>query len=185
LSPLTNQRRDEYGGSVANRLRYPLEVFNAVRAAWPAERPLSVRISAHDWAPGGLEEADLIAVARAFKDAGAAILSVSSGQTVADQRPVYGRMWQTPYADMIRNVVGIPTIAVGNIFEADHVNTIIGAGRADLCAIARPHLADSAWTLHAAAEQRYRLQWWPEPYLAGKTQLEHNLARAALAVGAV
>ena len=185
LSPLTNLRRDEYGGPVANRLRYPLEVLDAVRAVWPAERPLSVRISAHDWAPGGIDEADLLAVAAAFKDAGATILSVSTGQTVPDQRPVYGRMWQTPYADMIRNVVGIPTIAVGNIFEADHVNTIVGAGRADLCAIARPHLADPAWTLHAAASQRYTSQWWPDPYLAGKSQLEHNLERAALALGAV
>ncbi|MGO9424649.1 MAG: bifunctional salicylyl-CoA 5-hydroxylase/oxidoreductase [Steroidobacteraceae bacterium] len=185
LSPLTNQRSDDYGGSVENRLRYPLKVLRAVRAVWPAERPLSVRISAHDWAPGGLDEADLIAVARAFKNAGAAALSVSTGQTVPEQRPVYGRMWQTPFADMIRNVVGIPTIAVGNIFEPDHVNTIIGAGRADLCAIARPHLSDPAWTLHAAASQRYAGQWWPDPYLAGKSQLEHNLERAALAAGAV
>ncbi len=185
LSPLTNQRSDDHGGPVENRLRYPIKVLRAVRAVWPAERPLSVRISAHDWAPGGLEEADLIAVARAFKNAGAAALSVSTGQTVPEQRPVYGRMWQTPFADMIRNVVGIPTIAVGNIFEPDHVNTIIGAGRADLCAIARPHLSDPAWTLHAAASQRYAGQWWPDPYLAGKSQLEHNLERAALAAGAV
>ena len=184
LSPLTNQRRDDYGGPVANRLRYPLEVLRAVRAVWPAGKPLSVRISAMDWAPGGLDEADLIAIATAFKEAGVTALSVSSGQTVADQRPVYGRMWQTPYADMIRNVVGMPTIAVGNIFEPDHVNTIVGAGRADLCAIARPHLADPAWTLHAAASQRYASQWWPLPYLAGKSQLEHNLERAALALGA-
>ena len=185
LSPLTNQRSDDHGGPVENRLRYPIKVLRAVRAVWPAERPLSVRISAHDWAPGGLDEADLIAVARAFKNAGAAALSVSTGQTVPEQRPVYGRMWQTPFADMIRNVVGIPTIAVGNIFEPDHVNTIIGAGRADLCAIARPHLADPAWTLHAAASQHYAGQWWPDPYLAGKSQLEHNLERAALAAGAV
>ena len=184
LSPLTNRRRDDYGGPVANRLRYPLEVLRAVRAAWPAGKPLSVRISATDWAPGGLEETDLIAIAKAFKEAGVTVLSVSTGQTVADQQPVYGRMWQTPYADMIRNVVGIPTIAVGNIFEPDHVNTIVGAGRADLCAIARPHLADPAWTLHAAANQRYASQWWPLPYLAGKSQLEHNLERAAHALGA-
>ncbi len=184
LSPLTNQRSDEYGGSVVNRLRYPLEVLQAVRAAWPSDKPLSVRISATDWAPGGLEEADLIAIATAFKQAGVTVISVSTGQTVADQRPVYGRMWQTPYADMIRNVVGVPTIAVGNVFEPDHVNTIVGAGRADLCAIARPHLADPAWTLHAAAGQRYAAQWWPLPYLAGKSQLEHNLERAALALGA-
>ncbi len=180
LSPLTNRRSDDYGGPVENRLRYPLEVLGAVRAAWPSDKPLSVRISATDWAPGGLEEVDLIAIATAFKQAGVTVISVSSGQTVADQRPVYGRMWQTPYADMIRNVVGIPTIAVGNIFEPDHVNTIVGAGRADLCAIARPHLADPAWTLHAAAGQRYAAQWWPLPYLAGKSQLEHNIERAAL-----
>jgi len=185
LSPLTNQRRDEYGGSIVNRLRYPLEVLTAVRAVWPEEKPVSVRISAHDWAPGGLDEADLIAVARAFKEAGVAAISVSTGQTVPDQQPIYGRMWQTPFADMIRNVVHIPTIAVGNIFEPDHVNTIVGAGRADLCAIARPHLADPAWTLHAAANQRYRAQWWPQPYLNGKGQLERNLERAALAPGAV
>ena len=185
LSPLTNQRRDEYGGPVENRLRYPLEVLRAVRAAWPAQRPLSVRISAHDWAAGGLDEADLLAVAAAFKNAGAALLSISTGQTVPDQQPLYGRMWQTPFADMIRNVVGIPTIAVGNIFEPDHVNTIVGAGRADLCAIARPHLADPAWTLHAAASQHYSPQWWPDPYLSGKNQLERNLERAALVQGAV
>jgi anthraniloyl-CoA monooxygenase len=185
LSPLTNQRRDNYGGSVANRLRYPLEVLRGVRAAWPAEKPLSVRISAHDWAPGGLDESDLTAIATAFKDEGVAVLSISTGQTVPDQRPVYGRMWQTPFADMVRNVVGIATIAVGNIFEPDHVNTIVGAGRADLCAIARPHLADPAWTQHAAASQQYMSQWWPDPYLAGKSQLERNLERAALALGAV
>ena len=171
LSPLTNQRRDAYGGPVENRLRYPMQVLRAVRAAWPDGKPLSVRISAHDWAPGGLDEEDLIAVARAFKEAGVTLLSISTGQTVPDQRPVYGRMWQTPFADMIRNLVGIPTLAVGNIFEPDHVNTIIGAGRADLCAIARPHLADPAWTLHAAAGQQYTAQWWPQPYLAGKSQL--------------
>jgi anthraniloyl-CoA monooxygenase len=185
LSPLTNQRCDAYGGPVESRLRYPLQVLRAVRAAWPDGKPVSVRISAHDWAPGGLEEADLIAVARAFKEAGVTLLSISTGQTVPDQRPVYGRMWQTPFADMIRNLVGITTLAVGNIFEPDHVNTIIGAGRADLCAVARPHLADPAWTLHAAAGQQYTAQWWPQPYLAGKTQLEHNLERAAIALGAV
>jgi len=185
LSPLTNQRCDAYGGPVVNRLRYPLQVLHAVRAAWPDGKPLSVRISAHDWAPGGLDEEDLIAVARAFKEAGVTLLSISTGQTVPDQRPVYGRMWQTPFADMVRNLVGIPTLAVGNIFESDHINTIIGAGRADLCAVARPHLADPAWTLHAAAGQRYTAQWWPQPYLAGKSQLEHNLERAALALGAV
>jgi anthraniloyl-CoA monooxygenase len=185
ISPLTNLRTDEYGGPIANRLRYPLEVIDAVRAAWPAAKPLSVRVSACDWAPGGIEEADVIALACAFRDAGVDLMSVSTGQTVAEQRPVYGRMWQTPYADTIRNVAGLPTLAVGNIYEPDHVNTIIGAGRADLCAIARPHLADSAWTLHAAASQRYAAQWWPKPYLQGKSQLERNLERAALVPGAV
>ena len=144
LSPLTNLRDDVYGGAIDNRLRYPLELLRAVRAAWPAERPLSVRISAQDWASGGISEADVLAAARAFKEAGVNLISVSTGQTVPDQQPMYGRMWQTPYADLIRNSVGIPTVAVGNIFEADHINTIVGAGRADLCAIARPHLADAA-----------------------------------------
>jgi len=144
-----------------------------------------VRLSASDWADGGLSEDDLVAIGRAFKKAGADMLDVSSGQTVPWQKPVYGRMWQTPFSDRIRNEVGIPTIAVGNIYEADHVNSIIAAGRADLCALARPHLAHAAWTLQAAAEQRYRDQWWPEPYLSAKTQLERNIERAAMLVGAV
>jgi anthraniloyl-CoA monooxygenase len=185
ISPLTNRRTDEYGGPIGQRLRYPLEVIDAVRAVWPASKPLSVRISACDWAPGGIEEADVIALAGAFKRAGVDLISVSTGQTVPHQRPVYGRMWQTPYADMVRNVAGVPTLAVGNIYDPDHVNTIIGAGRADLCAIARPHLADAAWTLHAAASQRYAAQWWPDPYLHAKSQLERNLERAALVPGAV
>jgi anthraniloyl-CoA monooxygenase len=179
ICPLTNRRTDEYGGSLANRLRYPLEVFKAVRAAWPADRPISVRISAHDWAPGGNTPADAVEMARAFKEAGADMIDVSSGQTTRAAQPVYGRMYQTPFADQIRNEVGIATIAVGNIFEADHVNSIIAAGRADLCAIARPHLADPAWTLHAAAQQGYEGVEWPRQYLSGKAQLERNLARAA------
>jgi anthraniloyl-CoA monooxygenase len=179
LSPLTNVRTDEYGGSVENRMRYPLQVLRAVRAAWPAERPVSVRISACDWAEGGLSEADVIAIAKALVAAGADILDISSGQTVAMQRPVYGRMWQTPLADMVRNLAAVPTIAVGNIFEADHVNSIIAAGRADLCAIARPHLAHPSWTLAEAAAQGYTQQWWPEPYLPAKSQLERAAARAA------
>jgi anthraniloyl-CoA monooxygenase len=185
LSPLTNRRTDDYGVGVANRVRYPLEVLSAARAAWPAGRPLSVRISACDWADQGLAEEDLLAIARAFKDAGADALDVSTGQTVPWQRPVYGRMWQTPLSDLVRNAVGIPTIAVGNIYEADHVNSIIASGRADLCAIARPHLAEAAWTLHAAAAQGFHEQWWPEPYLSGQSQLERNLERAATAVGPV
>ena len=183
ISPLTNRRDDEYGGSLANRLRFPLEVLTAVRAAWPAEKPLSVRISASDWAEGGLDEDDLIALAAALKAGGADAIDVSSGQTVPWQQPVYGRMWQTPFADRVRNEVGITTIAVGNIFEADHVNSIIASGRADLCALARPHLANPAWTLEAAARQGYAEQWWPEPYLSGKSQLERNQQRAAQAAG--
>jgi anthraniloyl-CoA monooxygenase len=185
LSPLTNRRQDAYGGDVHGRLRFPLEVFAAVRAVWPKRRPLSARISACDWAEGGLSEEDLLVIAAALKQAGADMLDVSTGQTVADQRPVYGRMWQTPFADKVRNEIGIPTIAVGNIFDADHVNSIIAAGRADLCALARPHLANPAWTLSAAAELRFDEQGWPEPYLSGKAQLERNLLRAAQTVGPV
>jgi anthraniloyl-CoA monooxygenase len=185
LSPLTNARSDEYGGAVENRLRYPLQVLRAVRAAWPAEKPLSVRLSACDWAEGGLSESDVIAIARAMAAAGADILDISSGQTIATQRPVYGRMWQTPLADMVRNLAGVPTIAVGNIFEADHVNSIIAAGRADLCALARPHLAHPSWTLAEAAAQGFTEQWWPEPYRSAKAQLERAAERAAAAGGEV
>ncbi|MBS0579185.1 MAG: bifunctional salicylyl-CoA 5-hydroxylase/oxidoreductase [Proteobacteria bacterium] len=179
LSPLTNQRADEYGGSVENRLRFPQEVLRAVRAVWPGAKPLSVRLSATDWAEGGLTEADLLAIVRAFKAEGIDMVDVSTGQTVPWQKPLYGRMWQTPFADQIRNEVGIATMAVGNIYEPDHVNSIIAAGRADLCAIARPHLVSPAWTLEAAARQGYAQQWWPSPYLSGKGQLERNLQRAA------
>jgi anthraniloyl-CoA monooxygenase len=185
LSPLTNLRKDAYGGPVANRLRFPLEVAAAVRAAWPAERPLSVRLSSTDWAEGGLEEDELIAIGQAMKAEGVDLLDLSSGQTVPWQKPVYGRMWQTPFSDLVRNIVGIPTIAVGNIFEADHANSIIAAGRADLCALARPHLADPAWTLRAAAEQRWQEQWWPPQYATAKRQLERNLERAAQMAGPV
>ncbi|MGA8144030.1 MAG: bifunctional salicylyl-CoA 5-hydroxylase/oxidoreductase [Candidatus Acidiferrales bacterium] len=180
ISPLTNQRDDEYGGSIENRCRYPLEVFKEMRAVWPQDKPMSVRISAHDWVPGGITPEDSAIVARLFKCAGADVIDCSSGQVSKDERPVYGRMFQVPFSDRIRNEVGIPTIAVGNIFEGDHVNTIIAAGRADLCAVARPHLADPAWTLHEAAKQGYPDVWWPDPYLGGKQQLERNLARAAL-----
>ena len=179
LCPLTNRRTDEYGGTLENRLRYPLEVFRALRAAWPEDRPMTVRISAHDWAPGGNTPEDAVAMARAFQAAGADMIDVSSGQTTREAQPIYGRMYQTPFSDRIRNEVGIATIAVGNIFEADHVNSIVAAGRADLCAIARPHLADPAWTLHAAAQINYHEAAWPKQYLTGKAQLERNLARAA------
>ncbi len=179
ISPLTNQRTDQYGGSLENRCRYPIEVFHAMRAVWPADKPMSVRISAHDWVPGGTTPNDAAEISRLFKDAGADIIHVSSGQVSKDEKPVYGRMFQVPFSDKIRNEVRVPTITVGNIFEADHVNTIIAAGRADLCALARPHLADPAWTLHAAAEQGYSDVAWPKQYVGGKIQLERNLERAA------
>ena len=186
ISPLSNQRTDAYGGTLANRLRYPLEVFAAVRAVWPQDKPMSVRISAHDWVEGGITPDDAVEIARAFKAAGADMIDCSSGQVSPDQAPVYGRMYQTPFADRIRNEADIPTIAVGAIFEADHVDSIIAAGRADLCAVARPHLADPAWTLHEAAKLGYRDVSWPRQYEAGKRQLETNLERAAaLARGVV
>ena len=177
ISPLTNQRSDEYGGSLANRLRYPLEVFNAVRAAWPANLPISVRISANDWVEGGITPDDAIAIARAFKAAGADLIDCSSGQVSKKEQPVFGRMFQTPFADRIRNEAGIPTIAVGAISEADHINSIIAAGRADLCAVARPHLANPAWTLLEAAKIGYTDLAWPKQYRAAKVQLERNLER--------
>ena len=179
ICPLTNRRTDEYGGPLENRLRYPLEVFRALRALWPLDKPMSVRISAHDWAPGGNTPDDAVEIARQFQAAGADLIDVSSGQTTRIAKPVYGRMYQTPFSDRIRNEAGIATMAVGNIFEADHVNSIIAAGRADLCALARPHLADPFWTLHAAAELGYADVEWPKQYLTGKAQLERNLARAA------
>ena len=178
ISPLTNHRSDTFGGSLANRLRYPLAVFAAVRAAWPAERPMSVRISAHDWVDGGITPADAVGVARAFKAAGADMIDCSSGQVSAAQRPTYGRMYQTPFADRIRQEAGIATIAVGAISEADHVNSIIAAGRADLCAVGRPHLANPAWTLNEAARIGYTAMRWPAPYQAAQRQLEALAQRA-------
>ena len=177
ISPLTNQRSDAYGGSLENRCRYPIEVFKGMRAVWPADKPISVRLSAHDWVEGGLTPDDAVEVARLFKQAGADMIDVSSGQVSKKEKPVYGRMYQTPFADRIRNEVGIPTIAVGAIFEADHANSIIASGRADLCAIARAHLADPAWTLHEAAKLGYTAVAWPKQYHAGKQQLERNLER--------
>ena len=179
ICPLTNRRDDMYGGSLENRCRYPLEVLRAMREVWPDDKPLSVRISAHDWAPGGNTPGDAVVIARLFKAAGADLIDVSSGQTTREAKPVYGRMYQTPFADRIRNEAAIATMAVGAIFEADHVNSIIAAGRADLCALARPHLADPYWTLHAAAQLGYTDLPWPPQYLPGKAQLERNLARAA------
>ncbi|MCC6473743.1 MAG: bifunctional salicylyl-CoA 5-hydroxylase/oxidoreductase [Burkholderiales bacterium] len=179
LCPLTNRREDEYGGSIANRCRYPLEVFAAMRGVWPERKPMSVRISAHDWAPGGNTGEDAVIIAQRFKAAGADMIDVSTGQTTRAAQPVYGRMYQTPFADRIRNEVGIATIAVGAIFEPDHVNSIIASGRADLCALARPHLADPYWTLHAAAQLDHAGAPWPLPYLSGRDQLYRNLRRTA------
>jgi anthraniloyl-CoA monooxygenase len=183
ISPLTNHRADTYGGSLENRLRYPLEVFAAVRAAWPAELPMSVRISAHDWVEGGTTPADAVEIARAFKSAGADMIDCSSGQVSKAENPVYGRMFQTPFADRIRNEAGIATIAVGAISEADHVNSIIAAGRADLCAVARPHLANPAWTLTEAARIGWKQVPWPAPYRAAKPQLEALFQRERAARG--
>ena len=177
ITPLTNQRDDEYGGNLENRCRYPLEVFSAMREVWPAERPMSVRISAHDWAPGGNTADDAVEMAKLFKAAGCDVIDVSSGQTTRGAKPIYGRMYQTPFADRIRNEVGIQTMAVGAISEVDHVNSIIAAGRADLCAIARPHLADPAWTLHEAAKLQSRNVRWPKPYLSGRDQLYREISK--------
>lgn len=177
ISPLTNRRSDEYGGSLAHRLRFPLEVFAAMREVWPQQLPMSVRISAHDWVDGGTMPPDAVEIARAFREAGADMIDCSSGQVSAAQKPSYGRMYQTPFADRIRNEAGIATIAVGAISEADHVNSIIAAGRADLCAVARPHLANPAWTLTEAAKIGWTSIGWPKQYLSGKTQMETLFAR--------
>jgi anthraniloyl-CoA monooxygenase len=163
ISPLTNTRTDEYGGPLNDRMRLPLEVFDACRAIWPAEKPMSVRISAVDWAPGGMAPEDAVEVARLLKGHGCDIVDVSAGQTVPDQRPVYGRLFQTPFADSIRHDVRIATMAVGNISSYMDVNTIIAAGRADLCLLARAHLFDPYWTRHAAWMLKYPLPW-PDPY---------------------
>jgi anthraniloyl-CoA monooxygenase len=179
LSPLTNRRTDAFGGSHTGRAKFPLEVFRAMRAAWPADRPLSVRLSCHDWGEGGNTADDAAIFAVMFKEAGADLVDCSSGQIFKDEQPVFGRLWQTPFADRIRNEVGIPTVAVGAISEADHANSIIAAGRADLCAIARPHLADAAWTLHEASKIGVRDAKWPVQYLRAKRQYETNLERAA------
>ncbi|MFJ4719470.1 bifunctional salicylyl-CoA 5-hydroxylase/oxidoreductase [Streptomyces luteogriseus] len=169
LSPLTNRRTDAYGGSLEKRLRFPLEVFDAVRNVWPGERPMTVRISATDWAEGGTTAEDAVEIARAFAAHGADAIDVSTGQVVADERPEFGRSYQTPFADRIRHTTGIPVIAVGAISSWDDVNSLILAGRTDLCALARPHLYDPHWTLHAAAEQGYAGPGapWPAPYRAG------------------
>jgi len=170
ISPLTNRRPDEYGGSLGNRLRFPLEVFDAVRAAWPSAKPLAVRLSAHDWAPHGATVQDAVYVAARLKAHGCDIVDVSSGNTVPDDEPRYGRLWQTPFADRIRHEVGIPTMTVGGISTYADVNSVLAAGRADLCVLARAHLHDPYWTRHAAIAQGYDLPW-PDQYQAVTTFL--------------
>lgn len=186
VSPVSNTREDEYGGSLENRLRYPLEVFHAMRAVWPAGKPMSVRISASDWVgEAGVTPEEAVEIARAFEAAGADIIDVSAGQTTTEARPVYGRMFQTPFSDRIRNEAQIKTMAVGNIYEADHANSILMAGRADLVCVGRPHLADPYWTLHVGAGIGDRHASWPMPYLAGRDQAWRLADREAEAEAAM
>ena len=185
ISPMSNRRTDDYGGSLENRMRWPLEVLAAMRAAWPAERPMSVRISANDWVGDhGVTPAEAVGIARMFGAAGADIIDVSAGQTSTEARPVYGRMFQTPFSDRIRNEAGIATMAVGNITEADQANSILLAGRADLVCLARPHLADPYWTLHAAVELGDAGADWPPPYRAGRDQARRLRDKAQEAIRA-
>lgn len=170
ISPLTNQREDEYGGDIDARMRYPLEVFSAMRAAYGSEKPMSVRLSATDWSSGGLSEDDLIRACQLLKAAGVDVINVSTGQTVSNEQPVYGRMFQVPFADKVKHRVGIPVIVAGNITNADQVNTIVLSGRADLVALARPHLTNPQFMLDAAARYGYQGQVWPDPYMAGRFQ---------------
>ncbi len=186
ISPVSNLRQDDYGGSLENRMRFPLEVFAAMRAAWPEGRPMSVRISAHDWLDeDGVTPAEAVGIARMFQATGADIIDVSAGQTSTSAQPVYGRMFQTPFSDRIRNEAGIRTMAVGNIYEPDHVNSILMAGRADLVCLARAHLADPYWTLHQGAAIGDRQAVWPKPYEAGRDQAWRNADRAAEIEGRV
>ncbi|QQO17055.1 bifunctional salicylyl-CoA 5-hydroxylase/oxidoreductase [Bradyrhizobium diazoefficiens] len=177
ISPLTNTRTDEYGGSLENRLRFPLEVFEALRAVWPSHKPISVRISATDWADGGITGDDAVAIARAFAEAGVDLVDVSTGQTVRDAQPVYGRMFQTPFSDQVRNEARVATMCVGNITTADQANTILAAGRADLVALGRPHLVDPFFTMKAAAWYGANDAFCPPQYLPGKDQIFRNSVR--------
>jgi anthraniloyl-CoA monooxygenase len=177
LSPLTNARSDDYGGPVENRLRFPLEVFDTLRAVWPADKPMSVRLSATDWADGGISDIDVIAIARAFAAHGCDLIDVSTGQTVADAAPMYGRMFQVPFSDMIRNETGVATMCVGSITSADQVNTILAAGRADLVALARPHLVDTGFAMRAAADYGVTDIACPVQYEYGKDALMRSAAR--------
>jgi anthraniloyl-CoA monooxygenase len=179
ITPLMNQRDDAFGGDLSARLAWPLAVVRAVRAAWPTHKPLALRISAHDWQEGGIRPEDAVDVAAAFAAAGADIIDVSSGETSFDAKPVFGRMYQTPFSDRIRNEAHVATMAVGNIYEPDHVNSILASGRADLVALGRPHLVNPMWTLHAAAELGYRGVHVPAPYATGQVQLAQHKKRAA------
>jgi anthraniloyl-CoA monooxygenase len=179
LSPLTNHRKDEYGGPIENRLRFPLDVFSALRAVWPAERPMSVRISATDWKAGGLSEEDTFAIAAAFRDAGCDLIDVSAGQTVPDQRPIYGRMFQVSFAEAIRNVPRMATMAVGAITEAGQINTILHTRRADLVALGRPMLWNPTFVRQAEAMYGVRNQHWPKQYLPGRAQAIREIAKEA------
>jgi anthraniloyl-CoA monooxygenase len=170
ISPLTNQRQDEYGGGIENRMRFPLEVFKACRVVFDQKKPMSVRISASDWAPGGLSGEDLMALCRMLKAAGCDLIDCSSGQTVPHQRPVYGRMYQAPFADWVRNEVGIATMTVGAVTSADQVNTLLASGKADLVALARAHLTNPYFTLQASAWYQHTDQYWPPQYLSGRDQ---------------
>jgi anthraniloyl-CoA monooxygenase len=177
ISPLTNTRTDDYGGSLVNRLRFPLEIFEALRAVWPSHKPMSVRISATDWAEGGIGGDDAVAIARAFAEAGVDLVDVSTGQTVRDAQPVYGRMFQTPFSDQVRNEARVATMCVGNITTADQANTILAAGRADLVALGRPHLVDPFFTMRAAAWYGADDAFCPPQYLPGKDQIFRNSVR--------
>jgi anthraniloyl-CoA monooxygenase len=186
ITPLMNRRTDEYGGTLENRLRFPLEVYRAVRAVWPDEKPISIRISANDWVgPQGITPQDAVEIAQIFANAGVDVIDVSAGQTSTQARPVYGRMFQTPFSDRVRNEVGIATMTVGNIYQPDHVNSILMAGRADLVCLARPHLTDPYWTLHAAADFQYTGETWPKPYLSGRDQLYRLKSRPDTMTGKV
>lgn len=186
ITPLTNKRTDDYGGSLDNRMRFPLEVFRAVRKVWPDDKPISVRISANDWVgPDGITPQEAVAISRILVEAGVDLIDVSAGQTSKQAKPVYGRMFQTPFSDRIRNEVGVATLAVGNIYDADHVNSILMAGRADLVCLARPHLANPYWTLHAGADAHYEGTSWPKPYWPGRDQLHRLKSRPDVMTGKV
>ena len=186
ITPVSNKRTDDYGGSLENRMRFPLEVFHAVRAVWPADKPISVRISANDWVgPDGITPQDAVAIAAMLTQAGVDLIDVSAGQTTLAAKPVYGRMFQTPFSDRIRNEAHVATMAVGNIYEPDHVNSILMAGRADLVCLARPHLANPYWTLHAGAEAHYQGTNWPKPYWPGRDQLHRLKSRPDIMTGKV